>query len=350
MPPSPTSPKHSSASTSRSGDRTVSANEGVRVNASFPRKGLSLGSPWDPLPCWDPLLWSAFRESVCPWCFLLECFPRKCLSLAFFWSAFRESVCPLLSRSGIRSCRESVCPLCLGIEKVSVPCFPAGIEKVSVPGAFRESVCPLLSRWDPPRKCLSLVPLPHAAIPIVEPTIMKSNYLLAFLIAPLFLCFDSATAQTGTKEPPELAALQARYETDMAAALQPVQNRFISGLQNLLKTYTQRGDLPSAIAVQAQLDNLTNALGKPIPVGSPQSRLAGTSWDNPGGSRLEFLPSGHFREVYPQKTWKGTWKAISATEADAVVAGVDSTFHYKLNNDTKTVSRPDSKSIWKLVK
>ena len=168
---------------------------------------------------------------------------------------------------------------------------------------------------------------------------IRAFFLIAVIIAPSLRA-----------ELPEEAQRLIDMRKD---AIEKIDRKFIDELEKIKTTYTKRGDLPSANAVQAQIDNLTNALGKPIPVGSPQSRLVGTSWENrdvPGGSRLEFLSSGQFREVYPQKTWTGTWKAISATEADAIVSGIDGTFHYKLNNDAKTVSRPDTKFIWKLVK
>ncbi len=177
----------------------------------------------------------------------------------------------------------------------------------------------------------------------------KCNYFPILLIAATVLSIHSAIAQTVLKPPQELVVLRARYDTEVAAAVQPIQSRYISELQKLLKTVTQRGDLPSANAVQVELDKLTNASGKPIPVGSPQSKLVGTSWENADGSRIEFLAGGQFRELYRKKTFPGTWKAISETEAD-VTLSIGQRYHYKFESGNHTVSRSDTPAIWKPAK
>lgn len=155
-----------------------------------------------------------------------------------------------------------------------------------------------------------------------------------------------AKAQTAIKDSKELISLRDQYEADLAAATKPVQTRYHTQLQKLLKTLTQRGDLPAANAVQAELDTLINVQGKVIPPGSIASKLVGTAWKNGDDSHIEFLPGNRFREVWRKAELLGTWKAISPSEADVTIPGRP-LFHYKLSEDGKTVTRPDTKDIWK---
>lgn len=169
------------------------------------------------------------------------------------------------------------------------------------------------------------------------------------LLAVSFFCIGIATAQNSRSQPKELVDLRSRFDAEVAAAVQPIQNIYISELQKLLNAATRRGDLPAANAVQAELNRFTNAFGRALPVGSPQSRLVGTSWENADGSRIEFLAGGQFREFYRKKHYAGNWKAVSAIDAD-VTLDVGQRYHYKYDSDTNTLSRTDTPVIWRPAK
>lgn len=80
-------------------------------------------------------------------------------------------------------------------------------------------------------------------------------------VAILLPCFVAASlhAETAPKETLELKSLREQYQGDIAAAVKPIQERYVLRLQTLLRTYTQHGDLAGALAVQQELDSLKAA-------------------------------------------------------------------------------------------
>jgi hypothetical protein len=80
------------------------------------------------------------------------------------------------------------------------------------------------------------------------------NIPLVALASAALLISNSVFAENTPKETPEHKALKTRYQTDVAAATKPIQTRYISQLESLLKTFTQRGDLSAALGVQQELD------------------------------------------------------------------------------------------------
>jgi hypothetical protein len=78
------------------------------------------------------------------------------------------------------------------------------------------------------------------------------------LLAAIYPCFAAIAlhAETVPKDSPELKALRDQYQGDVAAAVKPIQERYIIRLETLLRTCTQRGDLSGALAVQQELQTL----------------------------------------------------------------------------------------------
>jgi len=69
----------------------------------------------------------------------------------------------------------------------------------------------------------------------------------------------TAEAQVEGKATPELKALQSRYKADVQAALKPIQDRYIAQYEALSRSFTTRGDLAAAVAVQQEIAALRKA-------------------------------------------------------------------------------------------
>lgn len=121
---------------------------------------------------------------------------------------------------------------------------------------------------------------------------------LLTLLAIAVPAFTPLRAQTEAKETPEHKALKSRYQADVAAAIKPVQSRYVFQLESLLRSYTQRGDLGAALAVQQDLDALKNARDVEDPTAhrSTQTAIIGTwSWqstDRSDQNTIQFAKDG----------------------------------------------------------
>lgn len=128
----------------------------------------------------------------------------------------------------------------------------------------------------------------------------------------LCLAWQSASADPVGKEAPELTALKAAYQTQVAS----VTARYKEKLNELIKSQSQKGDLDGALATRAELDAIGGApvSGAAVISESPslaQSPFYGTSWK--AGSReeegvLEFFKDGTYLHTYKGEEIKGTWK------------------------------------------
>lgn len=123
----------------------------------------------------------------------------------------------------------------------------------------------------------------------------------------LCLAWQSASADPVGKEAPELTALKAAYQTQVAS----VTARYKEKLNELIKTQTQKGDLDGALATRAELNALS---GAPVTSESPslaQSPFYGTAWksgNREGDEVLEFFKDGTYLHTYKGEEIKGTWK------------------------------------------
>jgi len=82
---------------------------------------------------------------------------------------------------------------------------------------------------------------------------------LALLILVLSECSLLAQADIAPADTPELKALQSQYRIDVQDALRPVRERYIGQLQALIRSFTARGNLAAAVAVQAEIDSVKNS-------------------------------------------------------------------------------------------
>jgi hypothetical protein len=89
---------------------------------------------------------------------------------------------------------------------------------------------------------------------------------MRFMRIPLFLLMVilggfsvRAHAQVAGKETPELKALQSRYKTDVQAALKPLRERYLAQYESLARSFTTKGDLSAAVAVQEEINALKKA-------------------------------------------------------------------------------------------
>lgn len=94
-------------------------------------------------------------------------------------------------------------------------------------------------------------------------------------------------AQVAAKETPELKALQSRYKTETQAALKPIQARYIGEYEELLRSFTTKGDLAAAVAVQEEINALKEssteeAGGRALPPDELEEEVMGRwFWGSP---------------------------------------------------------------------
>jgi hypothetical protein len=62
--------------------------------------------------------------------------------------------------------------------------------------------------------------------------------------------------------PSDLSAEQLKYEEELAAALQPVQKRYVTRLQAMQKLMARKGDKAGAAAVEAELEKVGAAIAQ----------------------------------------------------------------------------------------
>lgn len=114
-------------------------------------------------------------------------------------------------------------------------------------------------------------------------------------------------------QPPELKELLSDYQTETKAAIQPIRERYIDKLKQLLQSELDKQDADAAAAVNREL--------KEMEAGSP---FAGKWTSHSDGVETnEFLPGG---------TWSGVWNG-----------GSHATGHWTAVNDTTVaVTRSDN--------
>ena len=151
-------------------------------------------------------------------------------------------------------------------------------------------------------------------------------------------CFPlSGFAQApNSGEPAELTALRSQFAADFKAATEPLKARYIADLQSLLKRLMDDGDLAGATAVQNELTtlNVPGAAGKPVSV-----RFAGSRWKN-SDDRVEFRPSGAYREEWGGHQYTGSWQPVSNTEV-SVVRNDGNKYRFTISDDGTDIGRSD---------
>lgn len=91
------------------------------------------------------------------------------------------------------------------------------------------------------------------------PPTLNENMKLLLLVTALSCALLPIHAETVPQDTVELKGLREQYHADLIAATKPIQDRYLARLQMLLRSYTQRGDLAAALAVQRELDALKGA-------------------------------------------------------------------------------------------
>lgn len=90
-------------------------------------------------------------------------------------------------------------------------------------------------------------------------TLLLGICLIASLILSAFVA--TGWAQNNPAQS-DLAAEQLKYDQELAAALQPVQKRYIARLEGLQKRLARKGDKTGAAAVEAELEKLGAAVSQ----------------------------------------------------------------------------------------
>lgn len=173
------------------------------------------------------------------------------------------------------------------------------------------------------------------------------NKILLILAGRMFLlAAPSGEAQApATGEPKELETMRTRYQADLQFAAKPIQSRYVSQLQGLMKTLTQKGDLAGALVVMEELKKLDPQAAAALAPGAAAapdaaavaaplaSRIINSTWAWWGSQTITFQNGGKVRWSSGQ-TW--TWKPGSDANTITGETAAKQPFTITINPDFKT--------------
>lgn len=118
-----------------------------------------------------------------------------------------------------------------------------------------------------------------------------------------------AEGEATAQDTPELKALQSQYRVDSQNALRPVRERYIGQLQGLIRTFSAKGNIAAAVAVQAEIDSVKNSTkedaggGKPITHKEIEKEVVGHWTYGSPSSWLGIRPDGKAYHEKAVMTW-----------------------------------------------
>lgn len=157
------------------------------------------------------------------------------------------------------------------------------------------------------------------------------------LLVGFLVC--TATAAADPESDRELAKLAAQRDKAIEDAIEPINRRYQTALESLLRQASQKNDRVAAAKILEALDLLKpEAVGKQIP---------GTHWADGGRkSLLEFTANGTFREKWNGRLQEYRWKAISSTDV-LVTFPNGNTNTYRMEDGGKSLRRLHDGITWK---
>jgi hypothetical protein len=162
------------------------------------------------------------------------------------------------------------------------------------------------------------------------------------IIAPC-LCLVAITSPAvgQTRFSQELKQLQEKHAKELAIAVEPVNRRYRSELETMLRRATQANDLPTANQVNAELIKLGVAThlateGSNVTVESLTKALTGTTWVWFGDADITFLADGKVQ--YKKESVQWPWKVTSAGHriVEGMNKDIGTKFTVTFDKDLKT--------------
>ena len=133
--------------------------------------------------------------------------------------------------------------------------------------------------------------------------------MLLFLVVNSHPLRAEGEATATAQDTPELKALQSQYRVDSQNALRPVRERYVGQLQALIRSFTARGNVAAAVAVQAEIDAVKNSTkedaggGKPITHKEIEKEVIGHWTYGSPNSWLGIRPDGKAYHEKAVMTW-----------------------------------------------
>ena len=158
----------------------------------------------------------------------------------------------------------------------------------------------------------------------------KIKYLILtfWFLAPLVFA--------GSEYDRQLAELAAQRDKAIAEASEPINRRYQTSLEQLLRKATQANDLDAAVKIK-------NAIAAADP---PGSRFHGWWATESKSSRLQFTAGGNFQEQWKGTIQEGRWQPTSGTEVKVTMKS-GTVREYRLSDDGSAVKRLNDGVTWR---
>jgi len=144
---------------------------------------------------------------------------------------------------------------------------------------------------------------------------MKIPLLIAFISACLACPAVAGTENSNAALPTEALNLKRTFEMDSAKAIQPIRQRYLEALNQLLNQVERAGNLDAANAIKAEIEaNMQAEQSAANPSNAFTNQLIGTTWRWNDGPEITFQPKGVFAQV-PKKarrSWAISWETVAS--------------------------------------
>jgi len=158
----------------------------------------------------------------------------------------------------------------------------------------------------------------------------KSLILACWFLTPLPFTF------AGSDYDRQIAELTAQREKAISEATEPINRRYQTSLEQLLRKATQANDLDAAVKIK-------NAIAAADP---PGSRFHGWWATESKSSRLQFTAGGNFQEHWKGTIQEGRWQPASGPEVKVTMKS-GTVREYRLSDDGRTVKRLNDGVTWR---
>jgi|GEM_PF-4693110 len=144
---------------------------------------------------------------------------------------------------------------------------------------------------------------------------MKIPLLIAFTSVCLAFPALADTANSNAALPAEALNLKRTFETDSAKAIQPIRQRYIEALNQLLNQVERTGNLDAANAIKAEIElNIQAQQSAANPSSAFTNQLIGTTWRWNDGPEITFQPKVVVPKVRKKAraAWAFSWETVAS--------------------------------------
>jgi len=144
---------------------------------------------------------------------------------------------------------------------------------------------------------------------------MKIPLLIACTSVSLAFPALADTANSNAALPAEALNLKRTFETDSARAIQPIRQRYIEALNQLLNQVERTGNLDAANAIKAEIElNIQAQQSAANPSSAFTNQLIGTTWRWNDGPEITFQPKVVAAKVRKKAraAWAFSWETVGS--------------------------------------